>query len=424
MFHRIDLSSVPFDPYIPLLEPELTEDLQSLVRDLNGSRVIHVNSTPVGGGVAEILRSLVPLSKGLGLDTDWYIVSPPKEFFDVTKKIHNLLQGADGALTDAESETYNLYGGAASNLDLAPLAADVWILHDPQLLPLMAMLTEGEHPPIVWVCHIDLSTPNEKMLASAFPNIIRSDVKVFSMPQYVPSNLDNAVVHIIPPAIDPLSEKNMPMPMEEARKRMADMGIDLSRPLVTQVSRFDPWKDPAGVVEAYKKAKESVHNLQLAYLGASHAADDPEGKVIFDKLTEDTRHDPDIHLYGDADIPLETVDLVVSAFQTASDVVLQKSIREGFGLTVTEAMWKNQPVIGGNVGGIRAQISDGESGFLVDSVEECASRIVQLLERPELRESMGVAAKASVRNRFLLPRLLRDYLRAAKTSKALDRRIH
>ena len=166
MFHRIDLSSVPFDPYIPLLEPELTEDLQSLVRDLNGSRVIHVNSTPVGGGVAEILRSLVPISKGLGLDTDWYIVSPPKEFFDVTKKIHNLLQGADGVLTDAESETYSLYGGAASNLDLAPLAADVWILHDPQLLPLMAMLPEGEHPPIVWVCHIDLSTPNEKMLAS------------------------------------------------------------------------------------------------------------------------------------------------------------------------------------------------------------------------------------------------------------------
>ena len=178
------------------------------------------------------------------------------------------------------------------------------------------------------------------------------------------------------------------------------------------------------MVEAYKKAKESVHNLQLAYLGASHAADDPEGKIIFDKLSENTRHDPDIHLYGDADIPLETVDLVVSAFQTASDVVLQKSIREGFGLTVTEAMWKNQPVIGGNVGGIRAQISDGESGFLVDSVEECASRIVQLLESPELRESMGVAAKASVRNRFLLPRLLRDYLRAAKAAKALDRGIH
>ena len=240
MFHRIDLSSVPFDPYIPLLEPELTEDLQSLVRDLNGSRVIHVNSTPVGGGVAEILRSLVPISKGLGLDTDWYIISPPKEFFDVTKKIHNLLQGADGALTDAESETYSLYGGAASNLDLAPLAADVWILHDPQLLPLMAMLPEGEHPPIVWVCHIDLSTPNEKMLASAFPNIIRSDLKVFSMPQYVPSNLDDAVVHIIPPAIDPLSEKNIPMPMEEACKRMADMGIDLSRPLVTQVSTVRP----------------------------------------------------------------------------------------------------------------------------------------------------------------------------------------
>ena len=424
MFHRIDLSSVPFDPYTRLLEPELTEDLQSLVRDMNGSRVVHVNSTPVGGGVAEILRSLVPISKGLGLDTDWYIISPPKDFFDVSKKIHNLLQGADGALTAAESETYSLYGGEAGKLDFGPLAADVWILHDPQLLPLMAILPEDKHPPIVWVCHIDLSAPNEKMLASAFPNIIRADVKVFSMAEYVPSKLDDTVVHVIPPAIDPLSEKNRPMPMSVARRRMSAMGIDVSRPLVTQVSRFDPWKDPWGVVDAYKKAKETVHNLQLAYLGASHATDDPEGKTILDALTDDTRHDPDIHLYGDADIPLETVDQVVSAFQTASDVVLQKSIREGFGLTVTEAMWKNQPVIGGNVGGIRAQISDGESGFLVDSVEECASRIVQLLERPELRKSMGAAAKESVRNRFLLPRLLRDYLRAAKECKALDSRIH
>ena len=414
MFHRIDFDPVPFEPYTELLEPSLVEDLRTLVAGFDGARIVHVNSTAVGGGVAEILRSLIPISKGLGLDTDWYVVSPPAEFFDVTKKIHNLMQGAGGVLTPEEMQTYTTYAGQSSDLDLAPIDADVWILHDPQLLPLMALLPQGEHPPIVWVCHIDLSTPNQGMLASVFDNIRRADVKIFSLQQYVPAGLEDAAVHIIPPAIDPLSVKNRPMDKAEARRRMAAMGIDLDRPLVTQVSRFDPWKDPWGVVEAYKLVKDRMPNLQFAYLGASHAVDDPEGKGIFEELSEQTRDDPDIHLFGDADIPIESVDLVVSAFQTASDVLLQKSVREGFGLTVTEGMWKGQPVIGGNVGGIRLQISDGESGFLVDDVPQCAQRILRLLEEPVLRTTMGEAARSSVRHRFLLPRLLRDYLRACQ----------
>ena len=199
---------------------------------------------------------------------------------------------------------------------------------------------------------------------------------------------------------------------------MAAMGIDLERPLITQVSRFDPWKDPWGVVEAYKLVKERMPNVQLAYLGASHAVDDPEGKGIFEELSEQTKDDPDIHLFGDADIPIESVDLIVSAFQTASDVVLQKSVREGFGLTVTEAMWNGKPVIGGNVGGIRLQISDGENGFLVDDVPQCAQRILRLLKEPELQTTMGEAARTSVRRRFLLPRLLRDYLKACEEARA------
>ena len=418
MFHRIDFDPVPFEPYTDLLEPSLTEDLRNLVAHLDGARVIHVNSTAVGGGVAEILRSLIPISKGLGLDTDWYVVSPPVEFFDVTKKIHNLMQGAEGALTPEEMRTYSTYAGQSANLDFSSIDADVWILHDPQLLPLMALLPEGDHPPIVWVCHIDLSEPNQGMLASVFDNMRRSDVKVFSLKQYVPAGLEDAAVHIIPPAIDPLSVKNRPMNMEEARSRMAAMGIDLERPLITQVSRFDPWKDPWGVVEAYKLVKERMPNVQLAYLGASHAVDDPEGKGIFEELSEQTKDDPDIHLFGDADIPIESVDLIVSAFQTASDVVLQKSVREGFGLTVTEAMWNGKPVIGGNVGGIRLQISDGENGFLVDDVPQCAQRILRLLKEPELQTTMGEAARTSVRRRFLLPRLLRDYLRACEEARA------
>ena len=419
MFHRIEFDPVPFEPYTELLEPSLVEDLRSLVARMDGERIIHVNSTAVGGGVAEILRSLIPISKGLGLDTDWYVVSPPAEFFDVTKKIHNLMQGAEGALTPEERNTYTTYAGQGAKLDFSSIEADVWILHDPQLLPMMALLPEAAYPPIVWVCHIDLSAPNQGMLASVFDNIREADVKVFSLDQYVPAGLEDASVEIIPPAIDPLSVKNRPMDIDEARVRMAAMGIDVNRPLITQVSRFDPWKDPWGVVEAYRMVKQQMPEVQLAYLGASHAADDPEGKVIFEEISAQTKDDPDIHLYGDADIPLESVDLVVSAFQTASDVVLQKSVREGFGLTVTEAMWKGQPVIGGNVGGIRLQISDGESGFLVDDVPQCAQRILHLLREPELRASMGEAARTSVRRRFLLPRFLRDYLKACQEAKAV-----
>lgn len=419
MFHRIEFDPVPFEPYTELLEPGLVEELRSLVARMEGERIIHVNSTAVGGGVAEILRSLIPISKGLGLDTDWYVVSPPAEFFDVTKKIHNLMQGAEGALTPEERHTYTTYAGQDAKLDFSSIEANTWILHDPQLLPMMALLPEGAYPPIVWVCHIDLSAPNQDMLASVFDKIREADVKVFSLEQYVPAGLEDASVEIIPPAIDPLSVKNRPMDADEARIRMAAMGIDVNRPLVTQVSRFDPWKDPWGVVEAYRMVKQQMPEVQLAYLGASHAADDPEGKVIFEEISTQTGDDPDIHLYGDADIPLESVDLVVSAFQTASDVVLQKSVREGFGLTVTEAMWKGQPVIGGNVGGIRLQISDGKNGFLVDNVPQCAERILRLLQQPELRASMGEAARNSVRQRFLLPRFLRDYLKACQEAKAV-----
>ena len=413
MFHRVDLPPAPFEPYAELLDPNLTESLRSLAQEMRGVRIVHVNSTPVGGGVAEILRSLVPVSKGLGLDMDWYVITPSRNFFDVTKKLHNLLQGADGHLTPEEMETYTLYGGKSNSLDFGPLAGDVWFLHDPQLLPLIPLIPEGRRPLVIWICHIDLSTPNEGTLDAVLPNIHLADAKVFSMPAYVPPSLGDAAVYVIPPAIDPLSVKNQFMPMTEATNVLSSMGIDTSRPLVTQVSRFDPWKDPWGVVDAYKEAKKAIPDLQLAYLGASHAADDPEGKKILESLKAYVNNDGDIHLYGDSDIPLQVVDRVVNAFQSASDVILQKSIREGFGLTVTEAMWKSQPVIGGNVGGIRAQIQDGTNGFLVDNVDQCASQIVKLLEKPEIKNSLGAAARESVRSRFLLPRLLRDYLQVA-----------
>ena len=420
MFHLVDTPAISFQPYHQLLEPQLTTSLAALSQKTRGTRIVHLNSTAVGGGVAEILRSLVPISKGLGLDTDWYAITPPKSFFDVTKKIHNLLQGAEGHLSTEEMENYIHFGGTSKTLDVGPLAADVLFLHDPQLLPLMSLIPEVHRPLVVWVCHIDLSTPNIEVLEALLPYICEADALVFSMAAYIPSNLGNVPVHVIPPAIDPLSVKNRAMPEDEARNLLANMGVDPHRPLVTQVSRFDPWKDPWGVVDAYKEAKKAVPELQLAYLGAAHAVDDPEGKRIFDGVTAYAGQDKDIHLFGDSQVPLSVVDKVVNAYQTASSVILQKSIREGFGLTVTEAMWKGKPVIGGNVGGIRTQIQDGINGFLVDNASQCADRIVQLFKVSELRGSLGKAAKESVKGRFLLPRLIRDYLQVLQDHVGLQ----
>ena len=228
-------------------------------------------------------------------------------------------------------ETYVRYGGMAEGLDLAPLDADILFLHDPQLGPLIPLIPAARKPLVVWVCHIDLSTPNVTALNNLLPYVRQADVLVFSQAAFVPPNLEDVPVHIIPPAIDPLSVKNKAMPREEACSLLSSMGVDPKRPLVTQVSRFDPWKDPWGIVDAYKEAKQAIPELQLAYLGAAHAADDPEGQRIYDSLTSYVDADVDAHLFGDSDVPLHLVDRVVNAFQTASTVILQKSIREGFG---------------------------------------------------------------------------------------------
>lgn len=411
MFRLIDLPTHNFIPFSEIIDPGLYLDVQSAARNLTGSRIVHINSTAVGGGVAEILRSFIPISRGLNIETDWYVISPPQNFFDVTKKIHNLLQGAPGELTKEERDIYMGYGGIAQELDFTMLDADIWILHDPQLLPFLSLVPAGKRPLSIWVCHIDLSNPNKEMLKSVLPFIRLADALIFSMADYVPDSLGDQPVHIIPPAIDPLSVKNQPMNLDSAKRLLHKKGIDPDRPLVTQVSRFDPWKDPWGVIDAYKLAKQSASDLQLAYLGASHASDDPEGKSIFDSITLYAGSDPDIHLYTDQHIPLTEVDESVNAFQTASDIILQKSIREGFGLTVTEAMWKGRPVIGGNVGGIRTQIENDRTGFLVDNIEQCAERIASIIQTPALGQTLGKAAKESVRRRFLMPRLIDDYLR-------------
>ncbi len=411
---------VDFRQYRPLISSQLSDQLTGVAEQLRGRRIVHVNSTAKGGGVAEILQSMTPLMNALGIETEWIVINPPAEFFQVTKRIHNLLQGAPGTLSAEELKVY--FGSiedVAAEFRTSNAEADIWFMHDPQLLPLAGMLRENRGGVWNWVCHIDLTAPNASVLETLLPLTQDYDQLVFSLESYVPKELAGTPrVRIAPPAIDPVSAKNTAMQEPEAFKIVSAMGIDTARPLITQVSRFDLWKDPCGVIDAFRLARKDVPGLQLALLGLSEAIDDPESQVVFDSVAGHAEQDPDIHLYFSCEGLPTSIDRVVNAFQVASQVLLQKSTREGFGLTVTEAMWKGKPMIGGNVGGIRIQIEDGVSGYLVDSPEECARRIVNLISHPDTMLKMGQAAQESVRQRFLLPRLALDYLNVAQASLA------
>ena len=420
MYLKLDHPPISLDAYRPYMDSEMADELSSVAAELRGLRVAHLNATAIGGGVAEILQSMVPLFNALGILTERIVINPTEaEFFQVTKKIHNLLQGAEGSLSERELEVYydNLRQ-VAKAMRRDELSADVWFMHDPQLLPLAGMLQQGRScnsATWLWICHIDLTHPNQSAIDSLLPMLQDYHHLIFSLQQYVPvRQVADKPVYIAPPAIDPLAEKNNPVDQREAWDIVASMGIDRNRPLITQVSRFDLWKDPWGVIDAFRLARESMPEIQLALLGLSQATDDPEAGEILNSVLAHADGDPDIHLFHDPDSLPVANDLAVNAFQMASSVLVQKSTREGFGLTVTEGMWKGKPMIGGNAGGIRIQIDDGANGYLVSSPEECARRIVTLLQDNALASYIGAAGRASVRRRFLLPRLALDYLKVAR----------
>ena len=420
MYLKLDHPPISLDAYRPYMDSEMADELSSVAAELRGLRVAHLNATAIGGGVAEILQSMVPLFNALGILTERIVINPTEaEFFQVTKKIHNLLQGAEGSLSDRELEVYydNLRQ-VAKAMRRDELSADVWFMHDPQLLPLAGMLQQGRScnsATWLWICHIDLTHPNQSAIDALLPMLQDYHHLIFSLQQYVPvRQVADKPVYIAPPAIDPLAEKNNPVDQREAWDIVASMGIDRNRPLITQVSRFDLWKDPWGVIDAFRLARESMPEIQLALLGLSQATDDPEAGEILNSVLAHADGDPDIHLFHDPDSLPVGNDLAVNAFQMASSVLVQKSTREGFGLTVTEGMWKGKPMIGGNAGGIRIQIDDGANGYLVSSPEECARRIVTLLQDNALASYIGAAGRASVRRRFLLPRLALDYLKVAR----------
>ena len=399
-------SEHPLRDYNVLISEEILSEIERLADGLKGLRVIHVNATPRGGGVAEILNSLIPLCRSVGIDAKWYVIPPDESFAVITKSLHHFLQGSPGYLTEEQMRIYLAHNEkAALELKSRSITGDVWVIHDPQVLPLVDFLPDTGKA--VWNCHIDTTEPNAFVRDILMPFINRYYRVIFTLEQYLFKGLSRDKVCIFAPAIDPLSPKNLSLPLAAAKQVLGELGVDPTRPLVTQVSRFDRWKDPWGVIDAYRTAKKDIPDLQLALVGVLAAQDDPDARDVLCGVQEYAGDDPDIHIFSDRSM---VADQEVNAFQTASDVVVQKSIREGFGLTVAEAMWKGTPVVGGDCGGIRLQIRDGETGFLVSTSEDCAARIVTLIRNPDLARRVGQAGKESVRHHFLLPRLLRDHL--------------
>jgi trehalose synthase len=405
MLQEVALGSKSLADYTHLAGRGVVQEIRTLAENLSGKRVLHVSATAFGGGVSEILYSLVPLMRDIGLDVSWQVIMGREEFFNATKLLHNSLQGDPNTLTPSQWELFDHYNEMnARSLDGE---WDVVIIHDPQ--PVAIRHYAADHGgQWVWRCHIDLSEPNPDPINRLLPLISEYDATVWHMEQYVPNGLDGrGGVRIVPPAIDPLSPKNMALSPDDASYVCQQFGIDVDRPLICQVSRFDPWKDPIGVIDAYRLVAEELPEVQLALVG-SMATDDPEGWEFFQRTYEYAGGDPDIKILNN----LNNVGAIeVNAFQSQSDVVMQKSIREGFGLTVTEALWKGRPTIGGDVGGIPLQIVDGQDGYLVSNSEDAAKRSIEILSDPELGRRLGRAGKERTRERFLTPRLLLDWLR-------------
>jgi trehalose synthase len=389
-----DFKLISVEDFEALIGAEAVERILRKAERLRDLHLVNINSTYYGGGVAELLSSLTLLLNATGIRTGWRVIQGRPDFFSITKKMHNALQGGDIDLTDLKMQIYEEV--AYENAVRVHLDHDVVIVHDPQPLPLIQHFRKKA--PWIWRCHVDLSHPNAELWAYLAPLIEHYDAVVLSLPEYA-QNLTTPQRFILP-AINPFSTTNKDLSDVEIADRFSRYGIPTDLPLVVQISRFDKWKDPQGVIDAFKIARQQV-DCTLVLVG-NVATDDPEGQEVFASLCQ--CREERIRILSVQDSAL------VNALQRRAAVVLQKSSREGFGLTVTEAMWKGAAVIGGNVGGIKHQIEDGVSGFLVNSVEEAATRIVEVIKDPGLRERLGRNARETVRSRFLMTRLMEDWL--------------
>jgi trehalose synthase len=387
---------VNVEDYIPLVGQSVIDDLRLLGERLKGRVIQHINSTPVGGGVAEILHRMVPLLKELGVDTKWDVIKGGESFFDVTKKFHNVLHGRSGEITKNDFDIF--LEASEENIKNLDTYGDIVFVHDPQPIALVKKRANNKW---LWRCHIDVSNPNEKVWEFLLDFIVKYDSAVFSAPSF--SRKLPIRQFLIPPSIDPLSDKNKELPQEIIDSVLRKNNIKKDKPIITQISRFDRLKDPVGVVEAYKQVRKYI-NCQLILAGGT-AEDDPEGFKVLSEVKESAKNDSDIHI-----LLLPHDDIMVNALQRASDVIVQKSLKEGFGLTVAEALWKAKPVVASNVGGIPLQIKHKYSGLLCHSVEGASFAIKQLLTSPEYAKKLGENGKEHIRNNFLITRHLRDYM--------------
>ena len=355
MLQQVAVGQWSLDAYRGIVPDAILEGLRDQAKALRGARILHVNATAYGGGVSELLRSSVPLLRDLGLAVDWKVIAGSQEFFHATKALHNALQGAPQTLSDVERDAY--LEATRENAEVLDGGYDFVVVHDPQPAAMLTVHGKGDAR-WVWRCHIDTSEPNADAWAFLRPYLADFDAAVFTMSEFVPPDLPIARVSTIAPAIDPLSPKNLDIADHTAEQILDWIGIDLPGRLVTQVSRFDPWKDPLGVIAAYRLAREEIPELQLALVG-SMALDDPEGWEVYAQLTEEAQSDPLIHIYTNL---TGASNVEVNAFQRLSDVVLQKSIREGFGLVVSESLWKGTPVVAGRAGGSPCRCPTGSAG--------------------------------------------------------------
>ncbi len=391
------------EPYQALLGSEVIHQLYQTVDPLSGLKVVHINSTKEGGGVAEILEKMVPLTNALGLETVWEVITGNAEFYQCTKLFHNLLQGMHQPLpTAAALQNYEKINAENADrlrdlLENAPLV----VIHDPQPLPLITHFPKRKGK-WIWRCHIDVAQAPRSLWKYLSTFIAQYDASIFSLEDYV-RPLPHPI-YLIPPSIDPLSEKNIELDEAEIKGVYHEHKIDTGRPIALQVSRFDRFKDPLGVVHAYKLAKKFFPSLQLVLAGGG-AVDDPEGAEVLKEVQDSIHGDPDIHI-----LFLPNVPRIINCLQRGADIVLQKSLKEGFGLTITEALWKRKPVIGGDTGGIRLQVFNYHTGFLVNTPEGAALRMRFLLQNPNLRKELGAQGRKLVKENFLITRHLREYL--------------
>jgi len=403
MFRVNDMPKKRLEAYKPIIGQENVDKIKEKAEEFSGKSLIHVNSTRFGGGVAEILSGLVPLMQDVGLSSEWWVLEGDNEFFKITKAIHNALQG-DRKLELSESEVEHYLKINKDNAQGLPKDRDFVVIHDPQPAALIEFAEKRQ--PWIWRCHIDMSDPNPEYWKFIGRFVRKYDRYVFHLREYVQEDLRGDAVFIMPPSIDPLSDKNRELNETAVLKTLERFDVDPERPKLVQVSRFDPWKGIFDTIKVYKTVKRKIPGVQLLLVGVM-AGDDPEGWVYYEKVLRHVGEDYDIKILTNL-IGVNARE--VNAFQRSADVVLQMSTREGFGLTVAEAMWKEKAVVGRAVGGIKRQIIDGETGFLVQDVQEATEKTLYLLTHRDVSARLGKKARERVLNEFIITKHLERYL--------------